>query len=57
MNRQTEQKQQIQEKELEEKMDIGQGKLVIGLDVDLTQKNSKFSVSIYNVILRRKCDI
>lgn len=56
-NEQTEQKQQVEEKELEEKMDIGQGKLVIGLDVDLTQQNSKFPVSIYNVILRRKCNI
>ena len=56
-NEQTEQKQKVEEKELEEKMDIGQGKLVIGLDVDFSQKNAKFPVSIYNVILRRKCNI
>lgn len=56
-NEQTEDKKDIQEKEIEEKMDIGQGKLVIGLDVKLTDYNSKFPVSIYNVILRRECNI
>ena len=50
-NEQTEEKEQIQEKEIEEKMDIGQGKLVIGLDIDLYDSNSKFPVSMYNVIL------
>jgi predicted Zn-dependent peptidase len=32
-------------------MDIGQGKLVIGIDVNLNEKDSKFPISIYNVIL------
>lgn len=50
-NEQTENKEEIQEKEIEEKMDIAQGKLVIGLDVELNDYNSKFPVSIYNVIL------
>ena len=50
-NEQTEDKTKVQEKEIEEKMDIGQGKLVIGLDVELTDYNSKFPVSMYNVIL------
>ena len=49
---------QIEEKEitkLEEKMDITQGKLVIGLDVEKNSPDSKFPISLYNVILRRKC--
>lgn len=56
-NEQTEDKKDIQEKEIQDKMDIGQGKLVIGLDVELNDYNSKFPVSIYNVMLRRKCNI
>lgn len=56
-NEQTEDKQEIEEKEIQDKMDITQGKLVIGLDVELTDYNSKFPVSMYNVILRRKCNI
>ena len=56
-NEQTENKQEVQENTVEEKMDIAQGKLVIGLDVELNDLNSKFPVSIYNVILRRKCNI
>ena len=50
-NEQTEEKIRSQENEIEEKMDIGQGKLVIGLDVEEKGNNSKFPVSIYNVIL------
>lgn len=50
-NEQTEAKQKVEERQIEEKMDIGQGKLVIGLDVDLQDINSKFTVSMYNVIL------
>ena len=42
-------------KNIEEKMDIAQGKLVIGLDVKSKNLDSKFPISIYNVILRRKC--
>ena len=56
-NEQTENKKGTTENKVEEKMDIGQGKLVIGLDVELNDYNSKFPVSIYNVILRRKCNI
>ena len=56
-NEQTEDKKNIQENEVQDKMDIGQGKLVIGLDVELNDYNSKFPVSMYNVILRRKCNI
>ena len=42
-------------KKIEEKMDITQGKLIIGLDVETKNPDSKFPISIYNVILRRKC--
>lgn len=35
----------------ENRMDITQGKLVIGLDVNYTKENAKFPISIYNVIL------
>jgi len=56
-NEQTEEKKEIKEKEIQDKMDIAQGKLVIGLDVELNDYNSKFPVSMYNVILRRKCNI
>lgn len=38
-------------KTIEEKMDITQGKLVIGLDVDNIGTEDKFKVAIYNVIL------
>ena len=38
-------------KTIEEKMDITQGKLVIGLDVDNIGPEDKFKVAIYNVIL------
>ena len=44
-------------KNIEEKMDITQGKLVIGMDVETESPDSKFPISIYNVILRRKCHI
>ena len=50
-NEQTEQKDEISEKIVEEKLDVAQGKLVIGLDIGLNDYNSKFKVSIYNVIL------
>ena len=51
-NEQTENKEEVQEQEIQDKMDIAQGKLVIGLDVEINDYNSKFPVSIYNVILR-----
>ena len=50
-NEQTEEKKDIQAKEIQDKMDIGQGKIVIGLDVEVKDYNSKFPVSMYNVIL------
>lgn len=56
-NEQAEQKEKIQIKEIQDKLDITQGKLVIGLDVQTADCESKFSVAMYNVILRRKCNI
>ena len=50
-NEQTEQKSETSETTIEEKLDIAQGKLVIGLDVNLNEDNSKYKVAIYNVIL------
>ena len=49
--------EQADPKIIEEKMDITQGKLVLGLDVKSERPDSKFPISIYNVILRRKCYI
>ena len=46
-----------EENKVQDKMDVSQGKLVIGLDVDLGDYDSKFPVYMYNVILRRKCNI
>ena len=50
-NEQTEKKESIEKKEIQDKMDIAQGKLVIGLDVEENRANSKFVTSLYNVIL------
>lgn len=38
-------------KTIEEKMDVTQGKLVIGADVNLDEEDSKYKISLYNVIL------
>lgn len=38
-------------KVIEEKMDVTQGKLVIGTDVKLDEEDSKYKISLYNVIL------
>ena len=38
-------------KTIEEKMDVTQGKLVIGTDVNLDEEDSKYKISLYNVIL------
>lgn len=39
------------EKTIEDKMDVTQGKLVIGTDVKFNEKDSKYKISLYNVIL------
>ena len=43
--------------EVEEKKDVTQGKLVIGLDVNYNEENAKYAIALYNVILRRECYI
>lgn len=50
-NEETEKKEESKENVVEDKLDIAQGKLVIGLDVKQTDYNSKFKVALYNVIL------
>ncbi len=55
-NEETEIKERVEISTLSESMDITQGKLVIGLDVDYNKPDSRFKMSLYNVILRRKCN-
>lgn len=50
-NETTENKQKMQVQEIEEKLDVAQGKLVLGLDVLKNEPNSRFAISLYNVIL------
>lgn len=50
-NETTENKQKRQVQELEEKLDVAQGKLVLGLDTFKNEPNSRFAISLYNVIL------
>ena len=50
-NEQTEKKKIVQTKTVQEKLDIAQGKLVLGLDIMENRINSRFAVSIYNAIL------
>lgn len=38
-------------KHIKEKMDVTQGKLVIGTDVNFNEENSKYKIALYNVIL------
>ena len=50
-NEVTESKENVQENTVEESMQVTQGKLVLGLDVQNTQENSRFVASVYNSIL------
>ena len=50
-NEETEIKQKVQETEISEQKDITQGKLVIGLDIMQNEKDSKYAICLYNVIL------
>lgn len=47
----TEIKENKEEKEIAETLEVGQGKLVVGLDVLENSKDSRYAVSIYNTIL------
>ena len=53
-------KQASEERKVEEKMDVIQGKIVIGCDIlfneeDLKDKNIKYQAMLYNSLLGRKC--
>lgn len=50
-NETTENKQKQKVQELEEKLDVSQGKLVLGLDILKNEFDSRFAISMYNVIL------
>lgn len=47
----TEVKEQKEETEVSESLEVGQGKLVIGLDILENAKDSRYAVSLYNTIL------
>ena len=46
-----EKKEEVQEKEIIEEMDVTQGKIVIGLDLHLDNENQMYDVVVYNAIL------
>lgn len=46
-----ENKKQVQEKEIVEEMDVIQGKIVIGLDLQLDNEKQKYDAMLYNAIL------
>ena len=50
-NETTEIKEQNDTKNIDESMDITQGKLVLGLDINNNEKDSRFIASVYNAIL------
>ncbi len=50
-NEETEVKEKVEAKEISEQKDITQGKLVMGLDVMQNEKDSKYAICLYNVIL------
>lgn len=50
-NEVTESKENVQENTVEESMQVTQGKLVLGLDIQNTEENSRFIASVYNAIL------
>lgn len=50
-NEQTEENEVKEEQTVEEHMQVNQGKLVMGLSVNSTQENTRFTTSVYNAIL------
>ena len=48
---QTEKKQKVDVQIIKDRKDVTQGKLVIGLDIDYNEPDSKYAMCIYNVIL------
>lgn len=50
-NEVTESKEKVEENTVQESMQVTQGKLVLGLDIQNTKENSRFIASVYNAIL------
>lgn len=48
---QTEKKEKVDVQIIKDRKDVTQGKLVIGLDIDYNEPDSKYAMCIYNVIL------
>ena len=46
-----ESKEKVEEKEIKEEMDVIQGKIVIGLDLNLDNEEQKYNAMMYNAIL------
>ena len=44
-------KEQVEENEITESMDVTQGKLIMGLDVNLKDQKEKYMASVYNAVL------
>lgn len=51
INEENKKEEKEEEKNIEEKMNVTQGKLVIGTDVEFNEENAKYKISLYNVIL------
>lgn len=50
-NEQTEETKTKEEQTVQEHMQVGQGKLVLGLSINSTQADARFATSVYNAIL------
>jgi len=50
-NEETEKKEKVEVNKIEDSKDVTQGKLVIGLDIDFYEPDSKYAMCLYNVIL------
>lgn len=44
-------KEKVEEKTVSESMDVTQGKLIIGMDVNIEEEKQKYKISVYNTIL------
>jgi len=44
-------KEKVEEKAIYESMDVTQGKLIIGMDINIEDEKEKYKVSIYNALL------
>lgn len=44
-------KETVEEREVSESMDVTQGKLIIGMDINIEDEKQKYKVSVYNALL------